>query len=124
MNKKGFTLIELLGVVIIVAILSLVLFPNIMNLFKKNKENVSNATKRMIEEAADLYIYDHLNDYPKVNGEYYCISLTELIADERLTEPLIDPSTGKEIPDTYSVKAIVQNSQYNYEIITDGSCIK
>ena len=38
MNKKGFTLIEIIMVIAIIAILSLILIPNVMVLIDKNKK--------------------------------------------------------------------------------------
>lgn len=123
-NKKGFTLVELLGVIVIIAVLSLVAFPGIMNQFRKSKGDISQATETIMKEAANVYLLDHPNEYPKVNGKYYCISVEQLINDGRLSEPFTDPTTGNEIPKDYKIKAIVENGQYEYTVITDGSCTK
>ena len=42
MNKKGFTLIELIMVIVIIAILSLVLVPNIFTFINKNNIEQNN----------------------------------------------------------------------------------
>ena len=44
--KKGFTLIELLGVIVILGVLVLILFPNILNQVKKSRKAINNATNR------------------------------------------------------------------------------
>jgi len=38
MNKKGFTLVELLAVLVLIALVSMLTFPNLRNLMKNNNE--------------------------------------------------------------------------------------
>lgn len=122
-KKNAFTLVELLGVLVVIAVMSLVVFPIIMNQFKNSKSNISAATKEVIYHAANVYIEDNLNEYPKENGASYCITLEQLVKAEKLSAPLKDPTTGKEIPSDYVVKATVDNGQFEYALITDGSCL-
>lgn len=78
MRNKGFTLIELLAVVTILGLLSVILIPKILEIVKRDEESVNTAKETVIKSAADTYIYKNLNDYPLVNGNVYCIELTEL----------------------------------------------
>lgn len=59
MNNRGFTLIELIVVVAIIALLSLVLTPNVISLINKNKVNSYNDTIKSIEMAAASYVSDN-----------------------------------------------------------------
>ena len=63
MKKNGFTLVELLGVIIVIVALSLVVFPLVINGFKRNKKEVSAITKRLIEDAAITYMDKNPNMY-------------------------------------------------------------
>ena len=55
MNKKGFTLIELLGVIALIAILSVLIVPNIMNVNKNMNSRLYTKKKENIIAAAELY---------------------------------------------------------------------
>lgn len=102
--KKGFTLIEMIAVVIILALISLIALPNIINQLTEKKIEVSDATERMIFEATELYMQDRLNLYPREIPNYtscnqtcYCVSLQELVNEGILEKPLKDFKTGTEI---------------------------
>lgn len=122
MKKNGFTLIELLGVIIVLVALSLVTFPIIMNQFKKNKKEISAVMKTLIEDATITYIDEHANTYKKIDGNTYCITLSQLVEAEKLELPLTDPTTGLEIPVAHRVKVTVQNRQYSPNYVADKQC--
>lgn len=63
MLKRGFTLIELMGVIVLLGILGLVVFPSILNQMKKVDSNLSEANLKIVYSAADDYIKDHRNDF-------------------------------------------------------------
>ena len=58
MNRRGFTLIEVILVIVIIAILSLILIPNVMLFIDKNnismceklKDNIISSTKMYVNE--------------------------------------------------------------------------
>ena len=59
MNKKGFTLIELIMVIVLIAILSLILIPNIFTLLNKSKISSCESLKKNIESAAKTYVINN-----------------------------------------------------------------
>ncbi len=124
MKKSGFTLVELLGVIVIVAALSLIVFPIVMGQFRKNKSQISAVTERLIEEAASLYVDANPNQYELMNGNVYCVTLNQLVNSGNLSEPLIDSSTGDKIPLTYTVKISVINNQFSYSFNGGNSCVE
>lgn len=118
MKKNGFTLIELLGVVAVLGIIMVLAFPPIMEQIHKTKGELSSATKAIIETAADFYVEDHQNNFPKKNGNIYCISLQTLVDENLLTAPIKDVS-GKDISLDYKVKVTVSNTFYSYDYSTN-----
>lgn len=120
--KRGFTLIELLGVIMVIAVLSLLVFPLIMNQFKKNRSQISDVTKELIEEGARTFVEKDPNTYLKTDGNVYCISLNRLVDSNDLVAPILDPSTGLEIPLTHTVNVTVKNGQFYSEYVGEGSC--
>ena len=80
MNKKAFTLIELLGVLIILAILTLMIVPLMNNLIKNSSES---ANKRSV----DLYAESIKNAISKYEAENTILVPTGLykVSDDGLT---------------------------------------
>lgn len=58
MNKKGFTLTELLAVIVLIGIVSLLVTPNLIKLFKDNTSNTMKVQESEINDAALLYLED------------------------------------------------------------------
>ena len=90
MNKKGFTLIELLGVIILIAIISLLAFPSILNHIKKAQDTIDKTTKNLVITAAKNYVSDNLNYFPKVEGNVFCLTTSELLSKKYLDKTIIE----------------------------------
>lgn len=58
MNKKGFTLVELIAVVVILALISLIVFPAVNSMIKNSKEKAYNVQIDEIINAAKNYLSD------------------------------------------------------------------
>lgn len=115
--KKGFTLVELLAVIIILGLLTIIAIPSIVGILNNEKENISDSMKNIIINASSLYIEDNSGVYPKVNNNVYCIKLESLVNDNRLSKPLKDPVTNKEIDLNKYIKVSIINDLYNYDIV-------
>lgn len=117
MRTRGFTLIEMIAVVGIIALISLISFPAIINQLGEKREEISETTKTIIFNAADLYFSDHQSEYPKTIGESYCITLDSLVSNGMINSPITDYSTGDEIPLNWGVKTTINTfleySDYN-----------
>lgn len=123
MKNKGFTLIELLGVIVILSLLTLIVFPSVVNLVKSSSNDTDKVTIDLINNAADIYISNHINDFPKTNGNKYRIELTDLIAEDLLVDG-IKLSNGKnDITNTKCVQ-VTYNNGYKYELKDRGTCEK
>ena len=121
--KKGFTLVEMLAVIIIIALLSLIVLPQILNQVGNQKEKVSDVTKNIIYSSAELYLDENISIDPKRTYQTICITLEELVKNEKLEKPLTDYKTGKQIPLNSGVK--VSLNDYNervYELVDNQEC--
>ena len=120
--KKGFTLVELIGVVIILALIALLAFPPILNSIRKTKAEISDASKEILYNAASLYVSENLNDFPKTNGNIFCITLNTLSSKEYLPTKVYDSATGEEIPLDSKVEVKVENNNYTYSM--NNECVE
>lgn len=115
MKNKGFTLMEMIAAIIIIALLTVLIVPTVMNQIADKKEEIDNSTKRIIYEAAELYMSNNASNYPKLSGNKYCISLDKLVQSGLLETPIKDFKTNKEIPLTQNVSVTV-NEKGEYDL--------
>lgn len=116
--KKGFTLIELLGVIVILGILVLVAFPPLLNQIKKSKNEINDATKALVIDAAKDYVEDNINNYEKTNGSTYCINISTLTENNYLNENLKNENLDN-IDISKKVKLMYKNNKFEYEITNE-----
>lgn len=82
MNKKGFTLVELLGTIVIIALISILIVPRIVNWYSNSTDSYEELNEELIIEAARIYIDEHPNDAESLkNGTVTVqyISMTQMI---------------------------------------------
>ena len=88
--KRGYTLVELLGVMIILGLILLVSFPLIINQIKKSNEAISESTRILIENSAELYISDNEAEYPINPGATYYVAVETLVNEGLVSKGLKD----------------------------------
>ena len=115
-KKSGFTLVELIGVVILLGLIALIAIPPIMNSVRKTKGEISDASKEILYSATASYLSAHENEYPKTNGNVYCITLSDLVKEEYLATEVYDSVTGEPISLDNKVEVIVGNGSYSYNL--------
>lgn len=123
MKNKGFTLVELLAVLVLVAALTLIAVPSIINYVNESKDEISDATQKLIYSGAELYIDSRPNEYEKEVGNRFCVTLQDIVDAKYLTAPILDSVSGEEIDLNKFVKInyIYDNnleySKFDYEIV-------
>lgn len=88
MNKKGFTLIEMIGVIIIMALILMIIFPATSKLLKDNEEKRFDYYYDIVTKGSDVYASSRRDDLGGVDG-VGCIDdikLSELIGGDYITE--------------------------------------
>lgn len=115
MNKKAFTLAELIGVITLLAILSVLIAPTIINQIRNSKNKIDEVTEQLIFSATGNYLDSRVSIYPKKSSNVYCITLNDLVNDNKLQAPVVDAS-GNSIDLGTFVKVEVVSNQYSYSI--------
>ena len=111
---------EVLAVIVVITLLSVLIVPNIINSVNNKKDKISDASKQMIYDAADIYVKANKNSYPFVENAKYCIKLETLVTNGNLVAPVKDLTTSKEIPLNYFIKVTFDNyEQYQYELVKE-----
>ncbi|MBS7020294.1 MAG: type II secretion system protein [Firmicutes bacterium] len=122
-QKKGFTLVELLGVIVILGIIALISLPPILNQLNDSKDTINSTTLKLIYSAGEVYLDERQNDYKRTPDNIFCVTISEIAADNKLNLPVKDASSGKEIDPGKYVKFTVNNhGGLNYEEQLYDSC--
>lgn len=115
MNKKAFTLAELIGVITLLAILSVLIAPTIINQIRNSKNKIDEVTEQLIFSATGNYLDSRVSVYPKKSSNVYCITLNDLVNDNKLQAPVVDASGNSMDLGTF-VKVEVVSNQYSYSL--------
>lgn len=107
---------EMVAVIMILAVISILVIPSILNSVRDKKEELSDAMRQIIMDAGSMYYSEDRKNYPKVEGNVYCVTFQTLIEEELLDSPLIDVTTKSEINVNQYVKASVFSNTFHYEI--------
>lgn len=118
--KKGFTLVELLAVIIIVGVVSLIVFPKIMNSIKKSKEDLYKVQVNDIELTGKKWATDHLEFLDSNHLNSTGVSLRDLITSGYFLKSNVqDPRNKKTMNGCIQVSYNETSQQYQYNYIED-----
>src|SRR5574344_232790 len=121
MKRKAFTIIELLGVIVLLAIISLIVYPNVIKVIKSSKDKAYNTQVNLFKTAARNYVTETTNG----KTDDLSINLAKLVELGYLKDQdLIDPRNNEPL-NSYCVKANYNSSvnQFEYEF-TNTNCIQ
>lgn len=127
MKKNGFTLVEILAVLVLISAIAIISIPSILNYINREKNNISEVTKKLIFSGVDLYIDNNKSNFKENKYEQYIVSLQDVVDQGFLTEPIIDSVSGKEIDLTKKVQINyrydndLQKFTSHYEIVDEST---
>lgn len=119
-NNQGITLIEILASLVVLALISAIVVPNIFGLLKGNKEDLYQNQVSMIEDASKNWAADHIDELPILVGEIKKVTIQELQDGGYLDENYTNVKTNKPFNATSYVSitctlATDTNYQYQYQ---------
>ena len=120
--NKGFTLAELIGVIVILGLIALVAIPSILNAINSQKDEISDASREIIYSATNLYIRDNSNNFPKFNGNTFCLTLDKLTQGDYLPDTIYDAVSGDEVPLTNIVEVKYEQDRFSYNL--NNECVE
>lgn len=117
-NKKGFTLIELIGVVTVLALIALIVYPTINTVIKNSKEKAYKDQVELVIKAAKQWGMDHSEELPDAGGTM-TLSIATLLQNGYITnDDVIDPrETGRSLSGSIIIR--YASNQYIYEYSTE-----
>ena len=126
MKKKGFTLIELLAVIVILAIISLITTPMILNVVDESRKQSFKETCNQIYDSADMYIFNEAvlgNDNLCVTFDFGKNNKEQLTEGETIYEPVSKLNLKGELPKSGTYKICNKKREL---LIDDGryTCVK
>lgn len=115
--KKGFTLVEMLAVIVILAIISLIIFPEVNKMIKNSKQKSYNTQINSLIDATKKMVSKDSTRLPEmIDGEKRCITLTELkLAGEIDKDVIDDPrNTSHKLTGVIVIEYSREYQQYIY----------
>ena len=114
-KKNGFTLIELLAVIVILAIITLMATPIIMNIIDASRGGVYDRQRDMVADAAELYYFSH-GDELIWDGNTSYVELGTLKSTNYLRAKILNPLNNEEIPDETKVLIYKEGEEIKYSL--------
>lgn len=110
MKQKGFTLVELLGVIIILSILVVIVFPIVNSIVTQSKDTVYQQQINKILSSAYDFSLKNINYFPENNKNY--ITLGQLKSEGLIDVDIKNPNTNEIFPDNLVISINNVGSEY------------
>lgn len=113
--KKGFTLIELLAVIVILATVALIVFPNINAVILSSKQTLHDNQIEDIHKASEKWATDHIDLLDETHVNIIYVSLDAIKGTGYLEkEEIVDPLTKENMKGCLQIKYDMKTKKYNH----------
>ena len=122
--KKGFTLVELLGVIVILAIISMIAVPLIDRSINKSDEDLYNTQINQLVKAAKNYYAEpeNIDGLPQGDGDSVTVPLEALQKGGYLPTKVDNPKTGEPFNPTLSYVTVTKKgNHFEYKATVDDT---
>lgn len=118
MKEKGFTLAELLGVITLLGVLAIIIFPIVEKNLKEGKDDLYKSQIKAIETSAQMWGTDHIGELPDLD-ETTTITLKRLQDDGYISSKLENPKTGEVFNSDLQIVITSHGTYYTYKVIEE-----
>ncbi len=108
---KAFTLTELLAVIVIIALIGILIIPSVINIISNSTDEITEAQYETILAQTKIFVLENIDTYEKVNGNQYCIKVSDLAGQNYLTQDYIN---NLKTPEKINIEVNVRNDEYHY----------
>ena len=121
MKSKGFTLVEMLGVMTFLVLIFAFIYPNVMHMLEKGKENEYVEYENSVFLAAEAYVNSNtdLSSQLVNDGDTISITYSDLLQNGFLSSKLVNPKNNKSAgsePTTVITVTMTKNKTFTYTI--------
>lgn len=114
MRKNGFTIIEVLGVVVILSVLAIVIYPVITGNINKAKEELYQVNVDEIETAARSWLDQYSGSLPE---DSFVIYLSDLKSAGLIDKDITNPKTNNKFADDMEIEIVYDEETDSYKVI-------
>lgn len=115
MKNKGFTLVELLAVIVILAMVSVIVFPNINKIIMSSRQSLHDEQIMDIEKAGEKWATDNNDKLDPYHLNISYIGLSDLQNMGYLEkEKIVDPLTKEKMDGCVQIKYDIELNKYTY----------
>lgn len=113
MKNKGFTLVELLGVMIILAVIFVLVFPSVQNIISQSEDTIYQKQINTILNATYDFTLKNVSYLPDTGQKSY-VTLGQLKYDGLIDANIEDPNTNEIFPDNLVISINNVGAGYEY----------
>src|SRR5574344_1583502 len=122
MKNKGFTLVEVLGVIVILGLIAVIVYPKMKSIINENQQNLYNEQIERYKSVAATYVSDK-TDTLTIGSDLY-ITIKYLYKGGYIkSQDLVDPRTQKTITGS-CIHAIWDSTHNGYNYTYEEVCSK
>lgn len=127
MKRRGFTLIELLAVIILLAAVMVLVYPNVLEKVQEKDNDIIEKKQQLVYTAAYDYLYENKAMYPLRSGNVYCVNMGYLSYLDKLPiDEYDDILKDPDISNNY-IRVQIGDTDNAYRIVvspTETACTK
>ncbi len=115
LNNRAFTLVELLGVIIVLSVIAVIIYPVYNESITNSKNNLYNQQIKSLENASRRWGVENTSNLPMQSDQACGIQFSDLISGGYIADTaIINPKNNQDLTGCVIVEWWESNNQYKY----------